>query len=69
MAVSEEMKKLKILPPPAVSVGVSYAGNWLELKVDAEGMSRQELLKILDSYRSEKEILPPEVRGISGAEG
>lgn len=54
VAVSEEMKKLKILPPPAVSVGVSYAGNWLELKVDAEGMSRQELLKILDSYRQRK---------------
>ncbi|HIZ78654.1 MAG TPA: SNF2 helicase associated domain-containing protein [Candidatus Lachnoclostridium stercorigallinarum] len=52
--VSERMKKLRVLPPPTVSVGVSGRGNWLELKVDAEGMSRQELLKILDSYRQKK---------------
>ncbi|HJC48827.1 MAG TPA: SNF2 helicase associated domain-containing protein [Candidatus Lachnoclostridium pullistercoris] len=54
VVVTEEMKKLRVVPPPAVTVGVSCAGNWLELKVDAEGMSRQELLKILDSYRQKK---------------
>ena len=54
VAVSDEMKRMRVAPPPEVSVGVSYTGNWLELKVDAEGMSRQELLKILDSYRQKK---------------
>ena len=54
VAVSEEMKKLRLLPPPPVSVGVSYTGGWLELKVEAEGMSRRELLKVLDSYRRKK---------------
>ena len=54
VAVSDEMKRMRVAPPPEVSVGVSYTGNWLELKVDAEGMGRQELLKILDSYRQKK---------------
>lgn len=54
VAVSEEMKKMRLLPPPPVSVGVSYTGGWLELKVEAEGMSRQELLKVLESYRRKK---------------
>ena len=52
--ISREMGRLKILPPPAVSVGVSCAGNWLDLTVEADGLSRQELLKVLDSYRQKK---------------
>ena len=66
VAVSDEMKRMRVAPPPEVSVGVSYTGNWLELKVDAEGMSRQELLKILPA---KKEVLPAKERGISGADG
>lgn len=54
VVVSEEMKKMRIVPPPPVSVGVSCSGGWLELKVEAEGTDRRELLKILESYRQKK---------------
>ncbi len=52
--ISETAKKIRILPPPRLDVGVSLAGNWLELKVDAEGMSSQELARLLASYDPKK---------------
>lgn len=52
--VSARMERVKILPPPAVSIGVSYTGNWLDLKIDVDGMDRQELLKVLERYQQKK---------------
>lgn len=52
--VSKAAKAMKILPPPKVEVGVHTAGNWLELTVDAEGMSHADLARILSEYDAKK---------------
>lgn len=52
--VSEAAKAIRILPPPKVEVGVRTSGKWLELTVDAEGMSRAELARILSEYDRKK---------------
>ena len=52
--VSDEARKIRVLPSPQVKVGVQSAGRWLELNVDAEGMSRDELLDILSGYDPKK---------------
>lgn len=52
--VSEAFRKLKILPPPKISVGVAMAGGWLELYVDAGGMSGAELSRVLSEYTKKK---------------
>lgn len=51
---SEPFKKLKILPPPKISVGIKSIGNWLELNVDTEGLSGSELNKLLAEYSRKK---------------
>ncbi len=51
---SESFKKLKILPPPKISVGIRSVGNWLELNVDTEGLSGSELNKLLAEYSKKK---------------
>lgn len=52
--VSDAARKIRVLPSPQVKVGVQTAGRWLELSVDAEGMSRDELLDILSGYDPKK---------------
>lgn len=52
--LSESFKKLKVLPPPKIAVGVKSIGNWLELTVDTEGMSGVELSKLLSEYSLKK---------------
>ena len=52
--VSEAAKSIRVVPPPKVEVGVRTAGSWLELTVDAEGMSRAELARILSEYDPKK---------------
>lgn len=52
--LSEAFKKLRVLPPPKISVGVRTAGTWLELKIDADGMSGTELARILSGYKQKK---------------
>lgn len=51
---SESFKKLKVLPPPKVSVGIKSAGNWLELEVDTDGLSGEELTRLLSGYSRKK---------------
>ena len=52
--ISEAASAIRILPPPKVAVGVRTAGNWLELDVDAEGLSSAELARILSEYNPKK---------------
>ncbi|WP_312446658.1 DEAD/DEAH box helicase [Lacrimispora sp.] len=51
---SESFKKLKILPPPKVSIGVRSVGNWLELDVDTAGLSGEDLSRLLEVYSQKK---------------
>lgn len=52
--VSEAAKHIRLMPPPRVNVGVRTSGKWLELTVDAEGMSQAQLQKILTEYDPKK---------------
>lgn len=52
--LTDSAGSLKILPPPKVSVGVSTAGDWLELTVDSEQISGGDLQKVLAEYRQKK---------------
>ena len=52
--VTDAARKIRVLPSPQVKVGVQTSGRWLELNVDAEGMSRSELLDILAGYDPKK---------------
>lgn len=52
--VSDAAKKLRVLPPPQLKVGIRSEGGWLELSVDADGMLGEELAKILTSYDPKK---------------
>lgn len=52
--ISEAASAIRVLPPPKVEVGVHTAGNWLELTVDAESLSRAELARILSEYQPKK---------------
>lgn len=52
--VSDAARKIRVLPSPQVKVGVQAAGRWLELSVDADGMSQDELLDILSGYDPKK---------------
>ena len=54
--LSEDFKKLRVLPPPKVSVGVRTSGNWLELTIDADGMSGEDFARILSSYKQKKKF-------------
>ena len=53
--VSESVKSMKVLMPPKISLGVSVNEGWLNLKVDAEGMSASEIMRILSEYRQKKQ--------------
>ncbi len=59
---SESFKKLKVLPPPKISVGVKSTGNWLELDVDAGELTGQDLARLLSEYSRKKEVLPAKKR-------
>ncbi len=52
--VSDALRKISVRPAPKVSVGVSLSGDMLNLNVDAEGMSREELAEILGRYDKKK---------------
>ena len=54
--VSEEFKKVRLLPPANVSVRATAAEGWLELEVDAGGLSREELSEVLKEYGKKKKF-------------
>lgn len=51
---SESFKKLKVLPPPKVSIGIRSTGNWLELEVDTDGLSGADLTRLFAEYGLKK---------------
>jgi Superfamily II DNA/RNA helicases, SNF2 family len=52
--VSEGFKKLKVTKTPKVAVGISLAGDMLDLQIDAGRLSAEELERFLDSYRKRR---------------
>lgn len=54
--ISDALKNRQVRAMPKVSVGVSLAGNLLELNIDMGDLSSKELLDILDSYRQKRKF-------------
>ncbi len=52
--VSDALRKISVRPSPKVAVGVSLSGDMLNMTLDAEGMSREELADILGRYDRKK---------------
>lgn len=52
--LTESAGHLKVLPSPKVSVGVSTAGDWLELTIDSAQLSGVDFQKVLSEYRQRK---------------
>lgn len=50
----QEGRGLKILKPPKVSVGVQAAEHWLDLTIEAEGMTAGDMAGLLEAYRQKK---------------
>lgn len=54
---SEDFRGLKVVAPPAVSVGVSLKSDLLELKIQSEEMSPEELAYLLTKYDRRKKYI------------
>ncbi|MCD8078718.1 MAG: SNF2 helicase associated domain-containing protein [Lachnospiraceae bacterium] len=52
--VDESIRKLRIQPSPRVTMGIGFAGDFLDLDVQVEGMDPAEIAGILDGYRRRK---------------
>ncbi len=52
--ISDALKRFRVSSSPKVSVGLSLAGDLLELRMETEDMSREELLEILCKYDRRK---------------
>ena len=51
---TEKISQVKSLRSRQTQIGVSLEGNLLNLKIDTEGIDRQELFSILESYQQKK---------------
>jgi SNF2 family DNA or RNA helicase len=54
--VSDALKRIRVTPSPKVSVGLSVNGDWLELQMTSEEMTREELVEILSRYNRKKKF-------------
>lgn len=54
--VSEAFKAIRVMSPPAVSVGVSLNSNLLEITLDSGGLDEEELMELLKHYRMRKKF-------------
>lgn len=52
--VSDALRRMEVRSSPRVSVGVSLSGDLLQLSMEADGFSRQELAEILSRYDRRK---------------
>ncbi len=52
--VSDSVKRLNVRKTPHVSLGISLAGDTLELTIDSEQLTKDELVEILSRYTKKK---------------
>lgn len=52
--IVDTMKKIAIKRPPKIRVGIRLSENLLNLNVDAEGYSKEEVSSIINAYREKK---------------
>lgn len=54
--ISDALKKIRILPAPQVTVGVTLSGDLLELTLNTPDLSMQQLAEILSRYDKKKKF-------------
>lgn len=54
--ISDAIKRIRVTSAPKVSVGLSVNGDWLELQMTSEDMTREELIEILSRYNRKKKF-------------
>lgn len=54
--VSDALKRIQVSSAPKVSVGISVAGEMMELRLTAEDMPREQLLEILSKYSRKRKF-------------
>lgn len=52
--ISDALRKIRVSPSPKVSMGVSLAGDMLELSMSAEDMPMDQLIEVLSKYDRRK---------------
>ena len=52
--ISDRLKKIQVIQPPKVSLGVSLNGNLLDFNIEAEGMSLEQLAFLLSKYNRKR---------------
>ena len=52
--ISDRLKKIQVIHPPKVSLGVSLNGNLLDFNLESEGMSLEQLAFLLSKYDRKK---------------
>lgn len=55
--MSEAFKRLRIKPRPKVNVGVAVKSDLLELSIESEDISREELLELLNGFKKKKKYV------------
>ncbi len=51
---TDRFKRMRVIPMPPVTTGISIKGNLLDLSWNVEGMSAQDVMEILADYRKKK---------------
>lgn len=54
--ISDALKRIQVSSAPKVSVGISLAGDMMELRLTAEDMPRDQLLEILSKYSRKRKF-------------
>lgn len=52
--VSDDVRSIDAVSSPKIDVGVSVAGNMLELNIDMDGITAKDMAEILSKYRKKK---------------
>ena len=52
--ISDRLKKIQVIQPPKVSLGVSLNGNLLDFNIEADGMSLEQLAFLLSKYNRKR---------------
>lgn len=56
VVLSDAFRQIRILPPEKIQVNVSMSEGWLDLSLDAEAVSGEELMQVLQSYQEKKKF-------------
>lgn len=57
MYIAEEIKRMKVKRPPRIRVGVRLSSGLLDVELEADGYSNEQLISILSAYRAKNSYI------------